>query len=224
MITFRQRQVGASSTLGERLRQVRDEQHRALDDASRSTGVAVKYLKAIEDGRYADLPGPVYAKHFVRQYASYLNVRAETVLELFEREYAIAQKIKPTPYLHPFPAPRLRAMITPRGIRWLVILLLAVVLLVYLGLEVRRFTTPPTLTITTPPIQMTTAEHAVPLQGTTEPETTVMINGKIAMVDQSGQFGETLDLRDGINIIVIRAEKKRGGSTTLTRTILVQSN
>ncbi|MBI4093177.1 MAG: helix-turn-helix domain-containing protein [Candidatus Kerfeldbacteria bacterium] len=224
MDSFRERSVGLADTLGERFRRLREEMHVSLEAAARKIGVQPKHLRAIEQGRYGDLPGPVYAKNFVRQYARFLEVHEATAIQRFEREYAVAQRFAPPPTLAPAKPVADRAILTPRGIRRGLIVLLALAVLVYLGVEVRNLAAAPKLIIASPPEELTTIERSVELTGSTDPETTVTANGKPILVDRSGHFQELLDLQDGLNTIVIRAVRKRGNATTIVRKILVQSS
>jgi cytoskeletal protein RodZ len=45
------------------------------------------YLQALEDDEHAGLPGAVYTKGFIRNYATYLGLDASNVLSIYHREY-----------------------------------------------------------------------------------------------------------------------------------------
>jgi cytoskeleton protein RodZ len=62
----------------------------------------VIYLKAIEEGRFGDLPGPTYAVGFVRAYAEHLGLDSDEVIRRFKDEVS---GIDGTAELH-FPSPR----------------------------------------------------------------------------------------------------------------------
>lgn len=220
MAAFHKRTVGAADMLGERLSRIRRESGISLETTSARTGISIKNLEAIEQGRYTDLPGTVYVKNFIRQYARFLEVGEETALELFARESKVASRMIPEPPMPPVPQKQ-RVLLTPQRVRWGLILLLAAGVLIYLGLEVRNFTAPPALVLIEPPEQFTTSAHSVELRGTTDPEVSVTVNGKTVLVDHQGAFNELLDLQDGLNTVVIRATKKRGTSTVVTRSVLV---
>ncbi len=223
MKPFQEKTVGVANTLGERFRLLREEAGVSLEVAAERTRVNVKHLRAIENGQYAELPGPVYAKSFVRSYARFLEVSEQTALSMFEREYAVAVNLTPPqPTLPPRPA-RLEAFVTPRGIRRAIIILLSSGVLVYLAVEIRNLTSAPSLVISSPPAQSTTSRRTVELTGTTEAEALVTANGKVVMVDRRGHFREVLDLQDGLNTLVVQATKKRGKTTTVVRKILVES-
>ena len=73
------------ATLGEVLRTAGREARRiSLDEAERGTKIRQKYLSALEDDNMAALPGPVYARGFVRNYASYLELDVDEVMELYD--------------------------------------------------------------------------------------------------------------------------------------------
>ncbi|MBI4089801.1 MAG: helix-turn-helix domain-containing protein [Candidatus Kerfeldbacteria bacterium] len=222
MTDFRSRSIQAVDTLGERLRRMRRENGLSLETVSRRTGVSLKHLQAIEDGRYGDLPGAVYARSFIRAYARALDVREDAALQQFDREYAIAAKLRPSPPADPTSPQPPRVWVTPQRMRWAAVVLLTIGILVYLGLEIRNLNSPPSLTIESPVDQLTTAARTVELIGQTDPETVVTANGRPIVVDRSGRFREVLDLQVGLNTVVIRAERKRGSATTVVRQILVQ--
>jgi cytoskeleton protein RodZ len=64
--------------------------------------IRVIYLKAIEDGRYGDMPGPTYAVGFVRAYAEHLGLDSDEVIRRFKDEVS---GINGTAQLH-FPSPK----------------------------------------------------------------------------------------------------------------------
>jgi cytoskeleton protein RodZ len=74
------------SQLGERLRQARESQGISLAQASQETRILQRYLVALEEGDLAHLPGDVYARGFIRNYASYLGLPAEDVIALYRHE------------------------------------------------------------------------------------------------------------------------------------------
>lgn len=57
-----------------------------LRDVATLLRIRLVYLEAIEDNRYADLPGQTYAVGFVRTYADHLGLDAEEVVRRFKEE------------------------------------------------------------------------------------------------------------------------------------------
>ena len=72
--------------LPDRLAAARERKGVDLVRAERDTKIRVRYLSALETGDYRDLPGAVYTKGFLRNYAIYLGLDPEDVLRQWRRE------------------------------------------------------------------------------------------------------------------------------------------
>ncbi len=72
--------------IGELLRRERLRQGQDLADIAAILRIRFVHLRAIEEGRFSDLPGSPYAIGFVRAYADYLGLDADAVLERFRDE------------------------------------------------------------------------------------------------------------------------------------------
>src|SRR5581483_1026210 len=73
-------------SVGEVLRERREELALDLDGIGEALRIKPAYLAALEQGRSHDLPGPTYAIGFVRAYAHYLGLDAEAILVRFKDE------------------------------------------------------------------------------------------------------------------------------------------
>ncbi len=71
------------SPLGETLRKARLEKNVTFEDAERVTRIPRKYLEALELENFGILPAPVYARGFLRSYASYLGLEPKDLLPFF---------------------------------------------------------------------------------------------------------------------------------------------
>src|SRR5215217_414083 len=78
--------VDGSPSLPDRLSMARERKGVDLVRAERDTKIRVRYLSALEQGEYRDLPGAVYTKGFLRNYAIYLGLDPEDVLRQWRRE------------------------------------------------------------------------------------------------------------------------------------------
>lgn len=67
-------------SLGRTLKRTREEKNLSLDEAARATKIRKEFLLAIEDDKLDQLPGPVFARGFVRSYAEYLSLDAPALL------------------------------------------------------------------------------------------------------------------------------------------------
>lgn len=73
--------------VGEMLRSTRQEKGISLREAEEATKIRRKYLEALENGTYNEIPGRVYALGFVRNYARYLGLDPAEVTARFKEEY-----------------------------------------------------------------------------------------------------------------------------------------
>src|SRR4051795_4444831 len=73
-------------SLPERLYRARERKGVDLYRAERDTKIRARYLGALERGDYKELPGAVYTKGFLRNYALYLGLDPEDVLAQWRHE------------------------------------------------------------------------------------------------------------------------------------------
>ena len=76
----------ASPSLPERLYAARERKGVDLYRAERDTKIRSRYLAALERGDYKELPGAVYTKGFLRNYALYLGLDPDEILVQWRRE------------------------------------------------------------------------------------------------------------------------------------------
>jgi cytoskeletal protein RodZ len=71
----------------------------SLEDVEQNTHLRVHYLKALEDGRVADLPSPVQGRGMLSNYAKFLGMDADSVLLRFadglQADLAVRQSSRP---------------------------------------------------------------------------------------------------------------------------------
>jgi cytoskeleton protein RodZ len=84
------------TAIGETLRRERLRRNLDLDEISRELKISHKFLEAIEGDRFEELPGGVFAKSFVRQYARLLALDEEELAGEVQRTFA------PSPATSPF--------------------------------------------------------------------------------------------------------------------------
>src|SRR5450755_1095952 len=85
----------AGPRLGEVLLAAREAKGVDLYRAERDTKIRVKYLAALERSEFRELPGAVYTKGFLRNYAMYLGLDPDDVLEQWRREGGAARPTGP---------------------------------------------------------------------------------------------------------------------------------
>src|SRR5690348_13886865 len=73
--------IGASLAAARRARGL------GVRDAERLTCMRAKYLTALEEGRFDELPGRTYARAFLRTYAAALGLRADEFVAEFDAQH-----------------------------------------------------------------------------------------------------------------------------------------
>ncbi|MDF7627020.1 helix-turn-helix domain-containing protein [Leuconostocaceae bacterium ESL0723] len=71
---------GLSAEIGERLKAARKEKGMSLNDVSAATKIQLHYLKSLEAGDFAALPGEFYVRAFIRQYARVLGLNPDELI------------------------------------------------------------------------------------------------------------------------------------------------
>lgn len=74
---------------GAELRREREMRNISVREISDTTKISTRFLQAIESGDYAALPAPVFTRGFIREYAGYLGLDGE---EMVERYMAIIDR------------------------------------------------------------------------------------------------------------------------------------
>jgi hypothetical protein len=90
------------ASFGENLRRERELRGISLRDVADATKISLRFLQAIEQDRIDVLPGGIFPRAFVRQYARQLGLDAERIVA----EFLYIHGNQSTPQPPPAPAPR----------------------------------------------------------------------------------------------------------------------
>lgn len=200
-----------------RLKEAREEKRLSLDEMEKKTLISKKYLQALEECRFRDIPYPaVYQKNFVKKYVEALGLEPEP----FMKQYLIEESVKEKKQKPNKDIAKSRWCFLPTVLRFGGLFLLALIFISYLGWQVKRIVEPPRLVIYSPVEGMITEEQNIFVQGETEKESVVLLNGKEIKNGENGQFKEEVSLSAGVNTLEIVAQKKHGKTTTETRHVV----
>ncbi len=100
--------------IGEYLRKAREERNLSLKEVQEITKISLRYLEAIDRGDFNGIPGEVYRKGFIANYASAVGLDPQEVLQRYhdiksqieeeerqvQLEKAVSEKYNPTVTLH----------------------------------------------------------------------------------------------------------------------------
>ncbi|HBY73829.1 MAG TPA: hypothetical protein DEG44_04010 [Candidatus Kerfeldbacteria bacterium] len=207
MDQFNQRAITDAATLGQKLKQVREQSHYSVVQVSEQLRIKPEYIEAIEQSRYTALPSGVFVKNYVQRYVKLLGLNWLTIQPLLEAELKVYQHTPDIPtqkrYLAKQPLQLMRVVIG------LVILFAVIALAAYFGLEITNIVEPPRLEVVELPNQLAYADRIITLAGQTDPEAVVSINDQVIPVLPTGQFSQQMSLQSGSNLLKIEAKTKR---------------
>jgi len=80
------------SEMGELLKAKRQDLNLSLKEIENATSIRMVHLRAIEDGELGKIISPVYAQGFVRQYAIFLGLDAERLVNDHIQDFMTGEK------------------------------------------------------------------------------------------------------------------------------------
>ena len=80
--------------IGETLRKEREKQRLTIQDIEEGTSIRASYIQAIESGEYNKMPGRVYVKGFIKNYANFLQLDGEDLVKQFLEEVAPTSEVE----------------------------------------------------------------------------------------------------------------------------------
>ncbi|MFP5342423.1 MAG: helix-turn-helix domain-containing protein [Candidatus Limnocylindria bacterium] len=210
------RAIGGDPTpsLPERLLAARERKGVDLYRAERDTKIRARYLAALERGDYRELPGAVYTKGFLRNYALYLGLDPDDVLLQWRRERGTSKEAPAVIAVpRPIAAPRPSLTFSPSLIVFALLTIAVLAFGAYLGVQLLRFAKPPVLAVTQPAsavidVDGDTTQYV--LRGTTSPGATVSIAAPgrdpyTVSADGDGAWTASVELRRGRNEFEVSA-------------------
>ncbi|MEO8251847.1 MAG: helix-turn-helix domain-containing protein [Chloroflexota bacterium] len=216
--------------LGEVLRTAREARFIDLARVERDTKIRVQYLSALERGDYRDLPGSVYTRGFLRNYALYLGLDPEYLIDLYRLESGVPVE-RPSMQVRPRPiaARQGRSLVVSSGAVTAVILTVLVLALVaYVVGEFVIFAGTPDLRVTDPAVDLPAYSGTqYTIRGVTAPNSTIRTEGlrqnPTVKADGKGAFSVTVELVPGANVVTLIANDPltTRDSASVRRTITV---
>lgn len=217
------------SEVGEKLREAREIRGVDLFRVERDTKIRSKYLAALEDGEFAELPGDVYARGFLRNYATYLGLDADEMEEEWRDEAGQAQPLTPT-IVGPQPMTvRRRVVLQQSHVVAGIVAVIVLVVAAYFGFQLTRYLSYPTLAVASAgpsPIVVQMGATTYVLKGTATAGATILIsyngqNPTIVVADDAGNWTFTAPLSSGSNQFDITAKNLDTSHASQTTRVVI---
>lgn len=209
--------------VGELLVVAREKKGVTLERAERDTKIRARHLAALENGNAADLPAPVYAKGFLRNYALYLGLDPDEMVMRWRSEQALprpSQRIAVEPPPQPIVAPRRGLLFTPGVVAAAILTLVVIAFLGYVGLQLVRFSQNPEVVLEgSSIIELAADVRTLELRGGGTPLALVTVRGADQLVrtttaDERGRWSVELPVTRGRNDFTVVARDPETGRET----------
>jgi cytoskeletal protein RodZ len=222
MNSFRIKKI-RQSNLGARLKECREEKELKLEDIYQTCNIPVKYLKALEEERWNDLPGEIYLKNFLEKYCNILGLNFKLCFKQYQKQALTKGKhLKKKKPKQKFSS--LLSFINPKRFKVIMIILILIIFLGYLYFKINNYVSPPELVVNYPYENFETIENIVTISGQTETEAMVYINSEIVSVEEDGKFHVDVKLKYGLNRFSLTSQRKHGRKNEQEIIILKKQN
>ncbi len=214
--------------LGELLRAQRERKGITLEAAAVDTRIRDKFITALEEGDYQSLPGAVYTKGFLRNYAEYLDLDPDELVVLYHQERGASE---PPRSFEPIrPIMRRNVILTPAVLVPIAVLAGVALFVGYLYYQFVSFAVQPRLEVTDPPGDAIAQDAALTIKGRTVPDGRVTVRvfpGTETIADvrpsRDGSFNTTIQLKPGSNHIEVEVLDAAGKQNRVSRTVILDT-
>ena len=198
-------------TAGEVLKNKRELLKKSLEKVSQDTKIQKRFLEYIENNQFDYFDSEVFLTGFIKIYAQYLDLDRNKILALYRR----SNPNKPFPkdeekgkkvFDNTKKGKKLNSL-NPKTLLTTLLVLFLLLIVGYIGFQIYKFQSPPTLNITQPTDESEFTSEKIVIKGKTELETIVEVNGTAVEIDEEGNFEKEITLKEGSNIITVRARK-----------------
>lgn len=204
------KQVHASGSLREDLRELRERAHLTVEDASMITKVLPSIIRSWERGEWLSCSSDkIYVERMVLAYVKQLDGRASFFQKKLREEL---ESVRGEPV-----RAKILAMRPFQGfdVKWSARARVAALFAVfifglgfYMVAQAKAIAEPPMLQILSPQNGTRLDRPVVRIEGKTQPETTVFVNERQVSIREDGTFGVDLDVPRGATEILVRAKKR----------------
>jgi len=201
------------------LQSARVAQRLTLEDVERATKIRAKFLSAIEEDDFSQIPSQVYTKGFIKNYSEFLKLDSDMMLAFYRRQTMDVAKSSLLPKGMSNQLTPSWFSLTPGKFVMIMLAACAGIFFLYFFFQYRHLQNPPNLSVERPVQDQLFEEKKIDAVGKTDPDATMTINGVSTLVRSDGTFFDQVSLEPGINSLTITATSRYGKSTTIVRKV-----
>lgn len=201
-------------TVGEYLKQARVKKRFSQEKIAEETKIKEEFISSIEREDWEALPEFPVVVGFVKGIVKVLNINERQAVALLRRDYP--PKVLP---VNPKPDVSRTFTWTPRLTFVAGIVVIALIVLGYLGFQYSSFINPPKLAIYRPHEEEVIKERKLMVIGETDPDATLKVNNQPVLIEEDGRFEVEIEIFEGTEEIIIKSVSRSGKETIVQRKI-----
>lgn len=206
---------------GEILAIKRREKGFSLFEAEEATKIRTKFLLALEEGNYRELPNLAIAYGFIKNYAAYLGLSEKSILAVFRRETEETKRL-PLPKGMVENSHRRIFQAVVNNFFISVIIIFSFLIFLYIGFQAKDLLFGPILLVEFPVDGFISETREIEIKGKTQPTATLSVNGQKVDLSQDGSFKSGFYLIASETTIEITAQNSRKKTVVVRKVFLKQ--
>lgn len=216
---FSLRKIKTDITLGQRLKRARTRKKVSLVDAEIDTKIRGKFLLALEEDNWKNLPADAYTKGFVLRYAKYLGLDTDKVILQYQKEKNMRFAKDEDHILPQRSIKEVKFILTPRIFIPVFIGSFLIAVFGYITYQVYGFAAAPALMVMSPNDNAVFEQDVIEIKGVTDQTARVFVNQNQIQVASDGKFTAEYKLQKGANVIEVKSQGKTEKEKALTYTV-----
>lgn len=215
--------VSEKDAIASLLKTTRHEKKLKLKKIAIALNINIKYLRALEAGKLQRLPEGVYGKNYLKEYAIHLGLDHIELSKLFDEDKKNSLSKERSDIFSKQIIKGRSFLIMPKIIKNFLIAAVILICFLYLGVYINRIVSPPKIEIYEPIDNYIINNNYLNVIGISEKETQITINGELILLEEDGQFVKRIDLKSGVNTIIIRAKKKYSKEIIIRKQVVFEN-
>jgi len=210
---------------GEFLSQKMEEKNFGVEDLARLTSIPEHYINALIEENFSHLPAHVFTRGYLKKIATVIDTDEEELWQFYLKEY---NNLMP-PMVDMLPTNRFESKGKTiaeilRALRYVPVWAIIITAIGFVLFQSKNLFGEPHLQVNNPIFEnIETVENPFIIEGEGQPHTYILLNGKEIYLSDDGKFSEPIQLKPGLNEIVIEATNRLGKKKTITRNIYFES-
>jgi len=199
-------------TIGKVFKESRIRKKISLSRLEELTKIKKEFIQAIEGENWESLPEYPSVLGFVKSISGRIGIDSKKAVALLRRDYP-PRNVK----INPKPDVSKRFVWGPKLTFLAGISIVIIIIVLYLGMEYKKFVSPPKLDLILPKEGQVFNDRHLLVEGATDVDSTIKVNNQPILVNEDGNFSFELEVSEKTKKIVIVARSRSGKETTLER-------